>query len=205
MRMPKPVRVAGDVFCVTNRADNPLIPERYVFNMEKKTLCNVIVYVSGGLGEDFSVPTDAVEIKQHGCQYVPHVVTIMKGQTFKITNDDDTSHNLNLQAENNPPFNEGQPVKGIVKETKFEKPELAMPLKCDVHSWMSAWVAVFDHPYHAVSDENGEFEIKGLPAGEYELTVWHEFDKFTPVEETMKVVVKDGETSTADFTYQPPG
>jgi len=205
MRKARKIRIKGDAFCVTSHANSPLLRETYLFNMEKKTLINVIVYVSDGVPDDLEAAAQPeIEIDQHGCQYVPHVNAITTGQKVLIKNTDDTAHNLNLKSVNNPSFNEGQPVKGMSKEVTFPNAELAIPLKCDVHSWMSSWIAVFDNPFHAVTDENGEYTIKGLPAGTYKVSVWHEFDKFHPVEKTIEVTVKDGETSNVDFTYQPP-
>lgn len=206
MLTPKKIRVKGDAFCVKARADAPLLRETYLFNEEKGTLINAIVYVSGGIGEkEFEAPDTEVEIDQQGCQYIPHVNAVMTGQRVTIKNTDDTAHNLNLKAEKNRSFNEGQPVKGMTKEVDFPNSELAIPLKCDVHSWMSAWIAVFDNPFHAVTDENGEFTISGLPSGTYQLSVWHEFDKFQPAEKTIEITVADGETASAEFTFLPPG
>jgi len=206
MLAAKKIRVKGDAFCVKAHAEAPLLRETYLFNEDKGTLINAIVYVSGGLGDkEFKAPDTELEVDQQGCQYIPHVNAVMTGQKVKIKNTDDTAHNLNLKAEKNPSFNEGQPVKGMIKEVAFPNPELAIPLKCDVHSWMSAWIAVFDNPFHAVTDENGEFTISGLPAGTYQLSVWHEFDKFVPAEKTIEITVKDGETASGEFTFAPPG
>lgn len=205
MNKPRKVRVKGDAICVKSHSGNPLYKETYLFNVEKKTLRNVIVYVSGGLSGTHTVPTETVAIEQEGCQFIPHVSAAMVGQKVTITNHDNTAHNLNLKAVNNPMFNEGQPVKGMVKTVTFANEEVAIPLKCDVHAWMIAYIAVFDHPYFAVTDENGEFKIEGLPAGNYELSTWHEFDKFTPTAKSISVTVTDGGTATADFTYRPPG
>ncbi|MBL1216287.1 MAG: hypothetical protein D8M59_02195 [Planctomycetes bacterium] len=206
MAKPKLIRVSGDAYCVQNRKDAPLERETYIFNEEKGTLCNVVVYISDGLDGDFEAPEDAVAVEQHGCQYVPHVVSVMAGQTVHFENGDETMHNLNLKAENNPGFNESQPAQNMVKEVVFKKADYDPPmtLKCDVHAWMGAYIAVFDHPFHAVSDDQGEFKIENVPAGTYTLSVWHEFDKFSPVEETIEVTVVEGEETTIDFTYKPP-
>lgn len=202
MKKPKKIRIKGDQFCVTSHdKDNPLLSEKYIFNMDKGTLTNVVVYISSPVEGSFAPPKDPVQIDQVGCQYTPHVVTLMTGQLLEIKNSDATSHNLNLKSENNPGFNVGQPVQGMVYPATFSQPELAMPLKCDVHAWMNAYVAVFDHPFHAVTDEEGAFEIKGVPAGEYEVSVWHEFDVFGPKVETIKVTVPESGEATAEFTY----
>ncbi|MFG0331582.1 MAG: carboxypeptidase regulatory-like domain-containing protein [Phycisphaerales bacterium] len=202
MAKQRPIRVTADAYCVQAHTGDPLLDERFVFNEEKGTLVNVIVYVSSPV--EAETPSEAIKIDQIGCQYVPHVVTAMTGQKVEIHNSDNTAHNLNLKPENNSGFNVSQPVQGMVHEVTFSKPEIGMPLKCDVHSWMTSFIAVFEHPYHAVTNRDGAFEITGLPAGEYEISVWHEFDRFTPVEKTMTVTVKDGEATEVEFTYQPP-
>lgn len=204
MAQPKMVRVQGDQYCVDAHKDKPIPEERFVFNYEKKTLCNVFVYVSSPVAGAFTAPSTSVEIDQVGCQYTPHVVGVMVGQKMAFKNNDSTAHNLKLVPEINPGFNEGQPQAGMVKEVSFAKKELGMPLKCDVHAWMNAYIHVLDNPFFAVSDANGEYKIEGLPAGTYEVTVWHEFDKFKPTAEKMTVTVEEGKTATADFTYQPP-
>ncbi len=206
MAPPKKVRVAGDAFCVQAHQTTPLFEETYVFNTEKATLCNVLVYVKGPVSGTFEPPSKPALIDQVGCQYTPHVVGVMKGQKIQFRNSDATAHNLDLKSANNPSFNEGQPVQGMVKDVTFANPEFDPPirLKCQVHTWMNAHIAVFDHPFFAVSDENGEFEIKDLPAGKYTLAVWHEFDRFTPVEAEIAFEVTDGGTAEVNFTYQPP-
>ncbi len=204
MAKPKPIRVSADAFCMQAHQEKPLTAETYVFNMEKATLCNVVVYVKGPVKGTFEVPSKPVVIDQVGCQYIPHVVGAMVGQTVEFHNSDSTAHNLKFTSEKNGQFNEGQPVKGMVKDVKFDSPESHMHLACNVHAWMNAYIFTFDHPFFAVSDENGEYEIKGLPAGKYTLSVWHEFDKFTPVQEEISFEVTDGGTAEVDFTYQPP-
>lgn len=206
MAKAKQVRVAGDPFCVQSHKDKPLFEETYVFNEEKATLCNVLVYVKGSVPGKFEAPSKPAVIDQVGCQYTPHVVGVMKGQQLQLKNSDATAHNLDLKSANNPSFNEGQPVPGMVKTVTFNNIEFDPPmrLKCQVHAWMNAFIAVFDHPFFAVSDENGEFEITDLPPGKYTLKVWHEFDRFTPVQSEIEFEVSDGGSTTVDFTYRPP-
>lgn len=200
------INTGADAYCAKVRQDDPIFKERYIFNYEKATLCNVVVYISSELDEDYEASEDIVKIEQIGCQYVPHVVSVTTGQKMQFRNGDETLHNLNLKSVINPTFNEAQPAKEMVKEVSFKKPEFDPPisLQCAVHDWMGAYIAVFDHPFHAVSDENGEYKIENVPAGTYEISVWHEFDKFTPVKKTISVTVVDGEETTVDFTYQPP-
>lgn len=147
---------------------------------------NVIVYISSGVeGKKYPVPTEPQVIDQHGCRYVPHAFTVMTGQPIKIVNSDDTGHNINARAVKNAPFNFMQGQKGLESTRMFDKPEMPVRVKCDVHSWMGAWIGVFDHPYHAVTGKGGNYEIK-LPPGKYEVTAWHE--KFPEPQDRKSVV-----------------
>ena len=160
---------------------------------------NVIVYVKAGLpaGATFATPADAVTIDQHDCHYVPHVFTIQVNQPLKIKNSDSTLHNIHAWAEKNMPFNIGQPVQNMVSEKKFDKEEMPLPIRCDVHKWMGAFVGVFSHPFHTVSKQGGAYDLK-LPAGNYEIVAWHE--KFGT--QSQMVEVKDNEKKDLSFTFK---
>lgn len=200
---PKSIRMSADAFCDKAHADKPATEQRYVFG-DNNTLQNVFVYISKGLeGKTFPAPTAKATLDQSGCQYSPHVSGVVVGQELDILNSDSTLHNINCQPRNNSSFNEGMPVKGMVITKKFTKPEMKVPVKCDVHPWMNAYIHVMEHPFFAVTQQDGSFTIKGLPAGTYELSVWHEFDKFAPDHQTLQVVVGDGETKEVTVTYSP--
>lgn len=161
-------------------------------------LANVFVYVKEGLPQGtFAVPEEPVVLNQKGCRYIPHMMGVMVGQPFKILNTDTADHNIHDMPSNNPPFNESQrPTdKPIVKT--FATPEMMVPLQCNQHNWMRAYVNVMTHPYFAVSGPDGSFEIKNLPPGEYTLAAVHE--KFG--EQTVKVKVGAKETAKAAFTF----
>ncbi len=202
----KPIRMGADAFCDKAHPDDPPRNERFVFG-DGDTLQNVFVWVSdaggGALGKDVPIGEAAV-IDQVGCMYVPHVSGVRAGQELKILNSDNTLHNVNCQPRENGGFNEGMPVKGMEISKKFSQGEQGVPLKCDVHPWMSAFVHVVDHPYFAVTQGDGTFEIRGLPDGEYEVHVWHEFNKFKPDQEHAKVSVAGGGEAEVVFTYAPP-
>jgi hypothetical protein len=74
----------------------------------------------------------------------------------------------------NKEFNVGQPIQGLTTERVFDVAEVMIPFKCDVHKWMNAYAGVVDHPYFAVTDENGRFAIDNLPPGEFVIEAWHE-------------------------------
>ena len=189
---PTKIQMTADPYCAKNSKD-PVTEEVKVTD---GGLENVIVYVSSAVTSTFPTPAEAVEIDQNGCHYVPHVFTIMVGQSLKIKNSDETLHNIHAFAEANPQFNVGQPVKGMTNETKFDKAEMPLPFKCDVHKWMSSFAGVFTHPYHTVTKAGGAFEIK-LPPGSYEITAWHE--KYGPMKQTIEV--KDGKNDL-NFTFK---
>jgi hypothetical protein len=157
------------------------------------------IYVKDGLGNrTFPTPTTAAVIDQKGCQYQPHVLGVMVNQPLDILNSDETLHNIHAQPTNSDQFNIGMPLKNMKQTKKFPAAEVMIPVKCDVHPWMSSYIGVLTHPYFAVSGADGNFSIQGLPPGTYTLEAWHE--KFGV--QTQQVVVGPSETKTADFTFR---
>ena len=163
-------------------------------------LANVFVYVKDGLDPKYSfpIPETPVVLDQVGCVYRPRVVGIRVGQPLEALNSDDTLHNVHALPTANVEFNEGQPVKGMRLSRVFDKPEVMMRFKCNVHSWMAAYVGVLPHPYFAVTAADGSFSIPGLPPGTYTIEAWHE--RFGT--QTMQVTVADREAVTANFAFQ---
>lgn len=188
----KPLDMTADPGCPTG----PQPAEVVVANAGK--LANVFVYVKEGLPQgNFAVPSEPVVLDQKGCRYNPHMLGVMAGQPLKITNTDTADHNIHDMPSNNPPFNESQmPTdKPVIK--KFATPEMMIPVQCNQHPWMRAYINVMSHPYFAVSGPDGSFEIKNLPPGEYTLAAVHE--KFG--EQTIKVKVGPKETVKAAFSF----
>ena len=140
-------------------------------------------------------PTSTIVAEAIGA--VPHVQAAPVGSTLEIVNSDPTLHNIHALPKNNAQFNMAQPKQGQKATKTFGKSEVMVKFKCDVHSWMAAYGAVLDHPFYAVSDDKGNFTIKDLPAGDYELEAWHE--KYGV--QSMKVSVGASDTKTADFTF----
>ena len=133
-------------------------------------LQNVLVYVRKGLeGWKFSTPTNTAELKQQGCVYAPHVLGVQVGQPVAIHNNDAVTHNVHVYANKNSSFNQTQASGGPNLELKFERNEVPITFKCDIHGWMSNYVGVFDHPFFAVSAADGSFDLGQLPAGDYTL------------------------------------
>src|SRR5215510_14454934 len=189
------VQMSSDPYCQMHAADYPTTE---TVKVSDGGLESVIIYVSSGLpsGVTYSTPTTPVEINQQNWHYIPHAFTMMTNQPLKIKNSDMTLHNIHAWAEKNPQFNVAQPVQNLVSDTKFANPEVPLPIRCDVHKWMGAFVGVFDHPFHTVSKQGGTFELK-LPPGNYEITAWHE--KFG--KKTMMVQVADNDKKEVNFSY----
>lgn len=168
------IRMNADPLCA-RVAKGPQFQETFKVGADGKALANVFVYVKSGLGNYvYDAPNGPVTMTQEGCHYIPHVFGIRTGQPLEIMNGDDTMHNVHATAKSNQEFNQGQPQKGMKVTHTFTATELPVPFKCDVHAWMNAYVGVMDHPFFAVSDIDGKFSIKGLPAGTYTIEAWHE-------------------------------
>lgn len=193
-----PLPIAGDPYCA---AAQGLMSET-VTGDGAGHLGNVVVYVKAGpIASRYAVPAEAALLDQRGCQYHPHVQAIRAGQPLRIVNSDATLHNVHAQAAANQSFNVGQPFAGMELVRTFDRPEVAVPLRCSVHPWMLAWVAVFEHPFFAVSGEDGSFEIAGLPPGAYTLEAWHETLGTRSAEAT---VGGEGAVEVA-FSFAPAG
>lgn len=163
-------------------------------------LGNVFVYVKTGLeGKNFPTPTEKKVLDQQGCQYHPHVFGIQVGQPLSIKNSDATLHNIHGMPKSNQEFNQGQPIQNMEFDHIFDKAEVMVPFKCDVHPWMNAYVGVLPHPYYAVSADDGTFSIDKLPPGTYTLEAWHE-ELGTA---TQQVTVAANQTADVTFDFQP--
>jgi hypothetical protein len=138
-----------------------------------------------------------VDIEQMDCHYVPHALVIQVGQDLAVKNGDMTLHNVHTLGEANATWNVAQATQGIVNKHMFDKPEVLLPVKCDVHGWMRAFIAVINNPFGTVSTEGGKYELK-LPAGKFEITAIHE--KYG--KQTTMVEVKDGDHTTMDFKFK---
>jgi len=161
-------------------------------------LGNVFVYVKSGLeGKSFPAPTEKKELDQVGCQYTPRVMGLQVGQPLSVKNTDATLHNVHALPTSNTEFNQAQPQGLPPFDKTFDKPEVAVHVKCDVHPWMTSWVGVVDNPYYAVSDDGGGFSIKDLPPGKYTLEAWHE--KLGT--KTQEVTIAPNQTVDVTFAF----
>ena len=177
----KPVEVTKDtkVCAQTQKYDESLVVG------ENKGIKNAVVSISNiSNGKDFG---EAMVLDQKECVYTPHIVLTPAGSELEILNNDGILHNIHTYSEANPAFNQAQPKFKKKLKKKFDQPEVVR-VECDAHGWMKGWIVVMDHPYYAVTDGEGKFSLSDVPAGEYEVKIWHE----TLGETMQKVTVEAG-------------
>jgi carboxypeptidase family protein len=183
--------------CKQAHGDKPAVEQSVEVNSDG-TMKDVLVYVKSGAEKwTYATPTEPVVLDQQGCEYHPHMVAIMQNQPLKIRNSDPFLHNIHPMPKNNPQFNMGQPVKGMESEKTFANAEITIPVKCDVHRWMNAHIAVMNNPFYSITGDSGSFSIK-LPAGTYTVEAWTE--KFGA--QTQNVTVTDNGTQEINFTFK---
>ncbi len=162
------------------------------------TLQNVVVFVVDGLGDrKFDPPSQPARLEQKGCMYQPHVLALEANQPLEVVNEDSTSHNVHALATNNREWNKAEPP-GTQVDDAFPREEIAVLMKCNVHPWMRSYVAVFKHPFFAVTREDGTFDLSSLPPGTYTIEAWHE--KLGTA--TQKVTVGANETKAIEFVFK---
>lgn len=195
---PPPVRqvpTTQDAYCTANAT----VFDESVLVTDDSKLQNVIVYVNSGHdGASYAVPSEPILFDQNGCHYTPHVLTMVATQPMLIRNSDDTTHNVHADPTVNMVINFAQQRQGQENTRTFEQAEYMPPIPviCDVHRWMNAFIGVFDHPFHTTSADTGTYSIS-VPPGTYEIMTWHE----RYGEMGASVTVGDGETVELDFTY----
>ena len=195
--IPKPrlIDMAADPVCVQ------LNPKARTVSLmvNQNKLQNAFVYVKGESlnAYRFAVLDSEVVLEHRNCRYSPHVLGVLVGQHLRVVNSDPTTHNTHPTPKLNPEWNmsSGPNSPPVIKI--FTHPEQLIPFKDNQHPWEKAYVAVMDHPFFAVSDELGRFEIRGLPPGTYTLVVWHE----QLGEQQVEITIAPGENRNADFTF----
>lgn len=198
---PPPVFAAIDMSqssaCVQANP-TPVAPPIVVVG-EHGALANVVVYVKAGLGPyQFDTPTAPAILTQRNCMYTPHVVALMTGQPLEIQNNDPTMHNVHPMPKQNRQWSNSQPAGSAPLKAVFARPEFAMPVLCNVHPWMRAFVFVFHHPYYAVTSPTGTFQLTNLPPGSYTIEAWQEH---YPAEDQI-VTIGPKESKAISFVFQ---
>jgi plastocyanin len=161
-------------------------------------LKDVIAYVKDPAVVPAGAPGTPAVLDQLNCQYVPHVLGVSVGQVLRVKSSDPTMHNVHTLSDVNPSSNFGMTRAGESRDLTFAKPERFV-VKCDVHPWMTAHVYVLDHPFFAVTGDDGRFEIKGLPAGEHTVVFSH---PLLGDRERRVTVGADGTTAELAVTFE---
>ncbi|HWB97569.1 MAG TPA: carboxypeptidase regulatory-like domain-containing protein [Bryobacteraceae bacterium] len=193
----KPIDMSGDPACMEAH-HGKAYDESLVVNANH-TLANVFVYVKSGLeGKVFETPTAPAVIDQQGCWFRPRILGIQTGQILRVTNSDPVTHNIHPLAQVNREWNHSQGAGDEPLARKFARPEIMIRVKCNIHSWMRAYIGVLGHPYFAVTGEGGTFDIPNLPPGDYVIEAWHEAlgtqEQHVKVTQSAKVAM--------DFTFK---
>ena len=194
---PKQIMMDQDPVCVQKHSGKVFAEDGTVNG--DGTLSNAFIYVKAGAEKyTFAPPADSVTLDQDGCMYKPHVLGIMTGQILKIVSSDATTHNIHPMPKDNREWNMSQAPGAAPIEQKFARPEIRVPVKCNQHPWMRAWIGVTSNPFFAVSGSDGTFTITGLPPGDYTIEAW----TATFGTQEQKVTVGAKETKTVDFKFK---
>jgi plastocyanin len=192
---PRQIDMAADPGCAKKHGA-PVASDVLILGPQN-ALANVFVHVKSGLpGGAYAPAAEPVVIDQVGCRYDPHVVGLLVGQELIFKNSDGLLHNVHALPRTNKTFNMAMPATRTEASVVFTQPEFMFTVKCDVHPWMGAYVAVMPHPFFAVTKADGLFELGGLPAGTYEVEAWHEKLSQT----TLAAEVQDGQSVELQFT-----
>jgi plastocyanin len=193
----RPIDMSATEACA-DAHKTPLTAEDVIVN-GNHTLKNVFIRVKSGLPEGtWPVPDTPVVLDQNGCMYTPRVLGVMVNQPVRFENSDPTNHNIHPLPRVNREWNESQPPKGVAKLKQFDKPEVMVPVKCNIHPWMRAYIGVVDHPFFAVTGDDGSFTIKGLPPGKYIVEAWHE----RYGSQNLEVTIAPKENKSVDFQFK---
>jgi plastocyanin len=193
---PKLISMSADPSCAKEHP-SPVFAQEVVTD-SKGDLENVVVFVSEGLGDrTFDAPTQPVVVEQKGCLYTPHVLAVRANQPLHVVNEDPTSHNIHPTPANNREWNKAEPPGSSLDES-FAREEIAIPVKCNVHPWMHGYIAVFKHPYFAVTGKDGSFDLSSLPPGTYTIKAWHEKLGTS----TQTITISANETKEINFVFK---
>jgi hypothetical protein len=191
------VNMGKDAKCVELHGDKQVLDEELIVSNDGGVK-NAFVYVRRGAPKmNYQMPELPARLDQKGCMYHPRVQGVRVGQRLLVGNDDPVTHNVRSIPALNRAFNFGQPPDTEPRERVFERAEREIEVQCDIHPWMHAYIFVMDHPFFAVSSDDGTYTIDGLSPGEYSLETWHE--KLGRQRET--VTVSDSDLADVSFTY----
>jgi plastocyanin len=199
---PKPTRqvidMQSDITCSQEHEGKPAYLEPVVVG-KGGGLANAFVYIQTGLeGKKFEPRKEPVVLDQRGCLFAPRILGVRAGQPLDLRNSDKVSHNVHPVPKNNREWNEQQSPGTPDVEHRFARTEVMIPVKCNIHQWMHAYLGVVEHPYFAVTGPDGAFDLSNLPPGDYTLAVWHE----KLGDQTKQVHLAASANEAVDFTYR---
>jgi hypothetical protein len=187
-------------------AKGPLVSEELVVNEKNRGVRWVFVWLAPEPGgPPLTIHPDLAEIKnkqvemdQPCCQFVPHALALRQGQELVAKNSAAIAHNVHWTGHplKNPGGNVIVPAKGSFIIQGLNADRFPVKVSCDIHGWMNAWVRVFDHPYFALTDADGKFEIKQAPVGNFRLITWQEKTGWGPGGRSGTAVVIKGSAVT---------
>jgi plastocyanin len=183
-----------DPACAMTSAENDA--EQFIVANGK--LANVYIYIkSGAPPSQAPANTPPVVLDQKGCRYTPHVIALQQGGSVEFRNSDPTMHNIHTTPASGNPIDVSQSPMGAPQTRQFNQPETMLPVRCNNHPWMNAFINVASTPYFAVSGADGSFTITGLPPGNYTLAAVHE----KLGEQDLQISITPKGTAKADFTF----
>lgn len=194
---PQPIKIDTSAQPVCDEVAPNLQTEWYAINNDR--LANVFIYVTSDTlfsQYSFEAPGTVVVIQHRGCRYEPRVLGMQAGQTLMVINNDNFVHNTHPYSKINEKWNISM-VGGATIVKTFERPEFLIPVRDNQHPWQTAYLGVFNHPFFAVSDSEGNYRIEGLPTGTYKVNAWHE----KLGEKTFDLTVGPGEFRQLNFQF----
>jgi plastocyanin len=191
-----PIDMSADPAC--NKPNLANLTEQII--VTEQHLANVYVYIKAGAPSYTAVPmSPAVLLNQKGCRYSPHVIAIQQGGSVTFTNSDATVHNIHTLPDpsGNASINITEPAGGPPRTQLFPNAEVMLPVRCNNHPWMSAFINVAPNPWFAITGDDGKFRITGVPPGTYTLAAVHE----KLGEQDVQITVPAKSAAQASFTF----
>jgi len=172
---PQPLIIERDAeICGTQG----LADESLLVNADNRGIRNVVIWLESRsavpIHPELAVPKAPVKLDNRGCRFEPRVTVLRTGGVLQLVNSDPVAHNAAVYLKRSTPFNDVIPQGMPLERTLKKAEQLPARVDCSIHPWMKAWLLVLDHPYAAVSDADGRFELPHVPAGEWTFRVWQE-------------------------------
>jgi plastocyanin len=192
--------VTDPQICEKHGKDGRYPLEDYVIDPETRGIRYVMVFLKGDAVRKWAgTPRQDLVLDNRDCRFEPHVGLLTVGSTIEVKNSDEVYHTTHLYGPGGFQFNPGLTTRGASEKTELTRPGLYQ-VKCDRHGWMIAWLRVDDHPFHAVTDAKGQYEITGIPPGKHQVEVFHEkFGERPAPGETLEVEIEVDQTATLDL------